>query len=157
MKKIFIIALLIFSNYSFAKEQVGCVDTNFHLTFDDKVCVDAFHDPDIQGVVCHVSYAKKGGISGELGFAENPSRFSIACRQNGPIVFKKHIPTKENNIFQERASFLFKSFSATRFWDQKNNTIVYLMISKKIINGSPMNSISTIPLQSWNNIQPKIQ
>lgn len=157
MKKTFIIALLLFSNYSFAKEHVGCVDTNFHLTFDDKICVDAFHDPNIQGVVCHVSYSKKGGISGELGFAENPSRFSISCRQNGPIVFKKHIPTKENHIFQERASFLFKSFSTTRFWDQKNNTIVYLMISRKIINGSPMNSISTIPLQSWNNIQPKIQ
>ncbi len=138
-------------------ETVGCVSTTWRVVNNDKVCVQSFKDPDIDGVVCHVSYAQTGGISGALGFAENPSRFSLACRQVGPIVGKKKIPKIEEKIFTHRMSFLFKGLNVSRLWDQANKTLVYLVVSEKIINGSPFNSVSTVPLMPWGTQQAVLE
>ena len=110
--------------------------------------MQAFDDPRIPGVSCHVSQAKAGGVKGSFGVAEDPSRFSIACRQTGPIVLPDKLP-KEENVFSESTSILFKNTKVIRMYDAKRNTLVYVAISRKIIEGSPMNAISTVPVQRW--------
>lgn len=138
-------------------EEVGCVSTTWRIVNNDKVCVEAFKDPDVDGVACHISYAKTGGISGALGFAEDPSRFNIACRQVGPLVAKKTLPVKEEGIFKQRMSFLFKGLNVVRMYDKPNNSLVYVVISEKLINGSPFNSISTVPIMPWGTASPVIK
>ncbi|MGD9520879.1 MAG: CreA family protein [Tepidiphilus sp.] len=132
-------------------EEIGCVTTAWKLIgANHKVCVEAFHDPKVQGVTCHVSQAKTGGISGAFGVAQDPSQFSLACRQTGPIVLPPRLP-KEETVFSEDTSLLFKETRVVRLWDEKNNTLVYLAISRKVIEGSPFNSLSTVPVMPWGN------
>lgn len=159
MKKIILftfVSMLGFMSNAIASE-VGCVSTTWRLVNDDKVCIEAFKDPDISGITCHVSYAHTGGLKGAIGVAEDPSRFSIACRQTGAIIASKTIPVKSDTIFKERTSFIFKSLNVNRFWDKDNNSMVYLITSTKIIDGSPFNSISSVPLQPWGNQAPQIK
>lgn len=130
-------------------DEVGCVTTAWKLVgANHKVCVDAFQDPKINNVICHISQARTGGISGTLGLAEDPSQFSLACRQVGPISLPDKLPAEET-VFSENTSLLFKSTNITRLWDAKHNTLVYLAISRKVIEGAPANSISTVPVMPW--------
>lgn len=149
MQKFLMTLFFMFFVASAHAEKVGCVSTSWHITGDDKVCVESFKDPKVQGVACHLSYAQTGGLKGTLGIAEDPSRFSIACRQVGPLVMSRSLPDKEENIFTHSLSPFFKGLHVTRMYDHENNTLVYLAISDKIINGSPFNSISTVPLMPW--------
>ena len=130
-------------------DEIGCTSTTFRiLGANDKICVSAFDDPRIPGVACHVSQARVGGIKGPLGLAEDPSRFSIACRQIGPINLPEKLP-KEEDVFSESTSILFKETKVIRMFDEKRRTLVYVAISRKIIEGSPMNAISTVPVMPW--------
>ena len=130
-------------------EEVGCTSTTFRVFgANDKICVYAFDDPRVPGVACHISQARTGGISGSLGLAEDPSRFSIACRQVGPITLPDKLP-KEESVFSESTSIFFKNTEVVRLFDRKRNTLVYVAISRKVIEGSPMNAISTVPIQPW--------
>lgn len=130
-------------------DEVGCVTTSWKLIgANHKVCVDAFEDPKIPNVICHISQARTGGISGGLGLAEDPSQFSLACRQIGPITLPAKLP-EEETVFSESTSLLFKSTNITRLWDAKHNTLVYLAISRKVIEGAPANSVSTVPVMPW--------
>jgi CreA protein len=132
-----------------AAEEIGCTSTTFRfLGANDKICVSAFDDPRVTGVTCHVSQARTGGIKGPLGLAEDPSRFSIACRQVGPIALPERLP-KEEEVFSESTSILFKETRVIRMLDDKRKTLVYLAISRKVIEGSPMNAISTVPVMPW--------
>jgi CreA protein len=96
-----------------------------------------------------VSQARTGGVSGALGVAEDPSRFAIACRQIGPITLPAKMP-KEESVFSESTSLFFKDTKVIRMYDAKRNTLVYVAVSRKVIEGSPMNSISTVPIAPWN-------
>jgi CreA protein len=130
-------------------EEVGCTSTTFRIFgANDKICVYGFDDPRVPGVACHISQARTGGISGSLGLAEDPSRFSIACRQVGPITVPDKLP-KEESVFSESTSIFFKNTKVVRLYDSKRNTLVYVAISRKVIEGSPMNSISVVPIQAW--------
>jgi CreA protein len=130
-------------------DTVGCVTTAWKLIgANHKVCVDAFHDPKVSGVTCHVSQARTGGVSGSLGLAQDPSQFSLACRQTGPITLPAKLP-KEEIVFTEDTSILFKETRIVRMWDEANRTLVYLAISRKLIEGAPANSISTVPVMPW--------
>jgi len=130
-------------------EDVGCTSTTFRIFgANDKICVQAFDDPRIPGVSCYMSQAKTGGVKGSLGVAEDPSRFAIACRQTGPIVLPSPVP-KEESVFSESTSLIFKNTKVIRMFDAKRNTLVYVAISRKVIEGSPMNSISTVSIQKW--------
>lgn len=148
LKKYALMGLLLGSAVVNADE-VGCVTTAWKLVgANHKVCVDAFQDPKINNVICHISQARTGGISGTLGLAEDPSQFSLACRQVGPISLPDKLPAEET-VFSENTSLLFKSTNITRLWDAKHNTLVYLAISRKVIEGAPANSISTVPVMPW--------
>lgn len=130
-------------------DNVGCVTTAWKLIgASHKVCVEAFHDSKVPGVTCHVGQAKTGGVSGSLGLAQDPSQFSLACRQTGPIILPVKLP-KQETVFTEDTSILFKETRVVRMWDEVNRTLVYLAISRKLIEGSPANSISTVPVMPW--------
>jgi len=147
-KRVLVIAFLMLGSYASA-EDIGCTSTTFHLFgANDKVCVYAFDDPRVSGVSCHVSQARTGGVKGSLGVAEDPSRFAIACRQTGPITLPDKLP-REEDVFSDSTSLLFKETKVVRMFDTKRNTLVYVAISRRVIEGSPMNSLSTVPIQRW--------
>ncbi len=149
LKRLAIAGVLAFFGAAAAAEQVGCVTTEWKLIGSNhKVCVDSFADPKVSGVTCHVSQARTGGVSGSFGLAQDPSQFSLACRQTGPIVLPAKLP-KEATVFAEDTSILFKETRVIRMWDAANNTLVYLAISRKLIDGAPANSISTVPVMPW--------
>ncbi|MDH3280093.1 MAG: CreA family protein [Gammaproteobacteria bacterium] len=130
-------------------DEIGSVDTKFILVGPDhKIVVDAFDDPKIRGVACYLSRAKTGGIKGALGVAEDTSDASISCRQVGPIEMKEDLEEGER-VFTERRSLIFKKLQVVRFCDTSRNTIVYLAYSDRIIEGSPQNSVSSVPIMPW--------
>ena len=130
-------------------EEIGCATTTWKLIgANHRVCVYAYDDPKIPGVTCHVSQARTGGVKGSFGLAEDPSQFSLACRQVGPIDLPARLPDDET-VFSEDTSLIFKETKITRFVDRKRNVLVYLAISRKIIEGAPANAISTVPIQPW--------
>ena len=132
-----------------AAEEVGSVDTKFNwLGPDHKIKIEAFDDEKVSGVSCHVSRAVTGGIKGAVGLAEDTSDASIACRQIGPIKILSELDSGER-VFSERRSLIFKKLQVVRFCDEKRNTLVYLVYSDKVIEGSPKNSISTVPIKPW--------
>lgn len=141
---------LIFAIHGPARaETIGCATTAWKLIgANHKVCVEAFHDPKVPGVTCHVSQARTGGLAGTFGVAQDPSQFSLACRQTGPIALPAKLP-EEETVFSEDTSILFKETRIVRMWDAANRTLVYLAISRKLIEGAPANSISTVPVMPW--------
>ncbi|MCI5150259.1 MAG: protein CreA, partial [Candidatus Electrothrix sp. MAN1_4] len=138
-------------------EIVGEVSTTFKLIgANDKIVIEAFDDPDIQGATCYLSRAKTGGIKGTVGLAEDKSDASIACRQTGPIILPKEVVNGESDgdrVFRKSTSILFKKLQVVRFYDPKRNTLIYLTYSEKLIDGSPKNSISTIVVRPWEQKQ----
>ncbi|WP_424218782.1 CreA family protein [Azovibrio sp.] len=143
------LALLALPALPVAAEEIGCTTTEWKLIgANHRVCVYAYDDPKIPGVTCHVSQARTGGIKGSLGLAEDPSQFSIACRQTGPIVLPEKLPAREV-VFSEDTSLLFKETQIHRLYDTKRKVLVYLGISRKIISGAPGNAISSVPVQPW--------
>jgi CreA protein len=129
-------------------EQIGAVDTVFKLIGPDhKIVVDAYDDPKVSGVTCYVSRAKTGGIKGGLGLAEDKAEASIACRQTGTISFVGDKPLdKQEEMFNERISLVFKKLRVVRMVDTKRNTLVYLTYSDRVIEGSPQNSVTAVPV-----------
>ena len=127
----------------------GQISTNFRwLGPDDRIAVDGFDDPKVQGVACHISRAVTGGIKGALGVAEDTSDASIACRQVGPIRVTADLKDGET-VFDERRSLLFKQLHVVRFYDRGRNVLVYVSYSDRVMAGSPKNSISSVPIMGW--------
>ena len=130
-------------------EIIGSVDTKFRLlSRDDDIVIEAFDDPKVTGVACHLSRARKGGIKGSLGLAEDSSDASIACRQVGPIKFHEEFEEQEG-VFTKKTNLIFKTMQVVRFFDKKRNVLIYLVYSDKLVDGSPKNSISTVPIMPW--------
>ena len=128
-------------------ETIGSVDTVFKFIGPDhKIVIDAYDDPQVNGVTCYVSRAKTGGLKGAFGVAEDKSEASIACRQVGPISIPKPIP-EQDEIFNERISLIFKKLRIVRMVDAKRNTLVYLTYSDRVIEGSPQNSVTAVPVE----------
>jgi CreA protein len=127
-------------------ESVGEVSTVWKLIGPNhKVVVEAYDDPRVEGVTCYVSRAKTGGLSGAVGLAEDLAEASIACRQVGPIRVRDALPQQEE-IFSERLSVLFKRLQVVRMVDARRNVLVYLTYSDKLIEGSPKNSVTAVPV-----------
>ena len=159
MKKIGIIlgggillVIVIFGWWVLSRPQrgtTGSVSTHFRwLGPNDKIVVDGFDDPKVQGVACHIARAETGGVKGQLGVAEDTSDVSIACRQVGPIKIVGELKDGET-VFDEHRSLVFKKLHVVRFFDRKRNVLVYVAYSDRVIEGSPKNSISTVPIMEW--------
>ena len=128
-------------------DQVGEVSTAFILIgANHKVVVDAYDDPQVKGVTCYVSRAKTGGMMGAIGLAEDKAEASIACRQVGPIAFTDKKMDDQEEMFNERISAVFKKLRVVRMVDRKRNVLVYLTYSDRLIDGSPQNSVTAVPL-----------
>ncbi|SNS47824.1 CreA protein [Noviherbaspirillum humi] len=146
MKKSVIAALGLAFAAAAQAETIGDVSTTFRLLgANNKIVVEVFDDPKVKGVACYLSHAKTGGIKGSLGMAEDTSDASVACRQVGPIAFNGTIP-REEEVFSERSSILFKHVRVVRMADPKRNTLVYLVYSDRVIEGSPKNSVTAVPV-----------
>ncbi|WP_432741196.1 CreA family protein [Methylobacter sp. G7] len=152
-KQILLAATMALSTLAFtvSAEEIGDVSTTFKLLgANNKIVIEAFDDPEVLGVACHVSRAKTGGIKGSVGLAEDPTEASIACRQIGAIDTSKLDKLKNGDVvFKESLSLIFKSLQVVRFYDKKRNVLVYLAYSDKVIEGSPKNSISSVPVMKW--------
>lgn len=143
-----ILLSLAFGGAGAGAEEIGSVSTVFKMLGpNDKIVVEAFDDPKVDGVTCYLSRAKKGGISGGLGVAEDTSDASIACRRVGPIAIRKAFKDGET-VFQKDTSLLFKTMQVVRFHDTKRDVLIYLVYSDRIIEGSPKNAISVVPVPS---------
>jgi len=140
------LALLLAACGNAVSEPIGEVDTVFKLIGPDhKIVVDAYDDPKVVGVTCYVSRAKTGGIKGALGVAEDRAEASIACRQTGPISFNGTLARQEE-MFNERISLIFKRLRVVRMVDVKRGALVYLSYSDRVIEGSPQNSVTAVAL-----------
>jgi CreA protein len=118
------------------------------LTPNDKLATYGLDDPEVDGVACHFTVPEKGGLKGWIGVAEEVSDISLACRQIGPIRFKKKFAQGED-VFRSRRSLFFKKMQIVRGCDTKRNVLVYMVYSDKLIEGSPKNSTSTVPVMPW--------
>ncbi len=149
------VLLLLFWLTRAGAQQVGEVNTVFKLLSpNDKIVVDAYDDPKVAGITCYVSRAKTGGYKGALGLAEDKSEASIACRQTGPITFTKPLDAQED-VMTERISLVFKKLRVVRMVDAPRNTLVYLTYSDRLIEGSPQNSVTAVPVDRANKIPVK--
>ncbi|WP_313575773.1 protein CreA [Pseudescherichia sp.] len=134
-------------------EEIGSVDTVFKVFGPDhKIVVEAFDDPDVKNVTCYISRAKTGGIKGGLGLAEDTSDAAISCQQVGPIELSEKVKSGKAQgevVFQKRTSLVFKKLQVVRFYDAKRNTLAYLAYSDKVVEGSPKNALSAVPIMPW--------
>ena len=128
--------------------RIGQVDTTFHLMGrNDRVVVERYDDPRVDGVSCYVSRAETGGVTGSLGLATDPNRFSIACRATGPVALRGTVPDNEV-VFGEKASPFFKEIRVSRLFDKEKQVLVYLVWSTFSLgtDGSAYNSVTAVPL-----------
>jgi CreA protein len=151
MKVLLISLLLLFATSSGAwVDDFACISTTFNLLSpNDKVCISEFDDPAVLGVACYISQARKGGWGQPLGLNEDPSNFSVSCRQVGPITIDIAKLSNKEEAFSEKTAIIFKRTRIYRLPDAKRHVIVYVAVSSKIINGSPANSIDVVPVQPW--------
>jgi CreA protein len=147
-----VVAVLGFAAWLWTRPERGAtgqVSTRFRLLGpNDRIVVDGFDDPKVKGVSCHISRAVTGGIKGGVGLAEDTSDASIACRQVGPIQIAADIKDGES-VFDERRSLVFKQLHVVRFYDRERNVLVYVSYSDRVLEGSPKNSISSVPVMGW--------
>ncbi len=125
--------------------------TVWHLLSPDaKLATYVIDDPQVEGVACYFTVPEQGGWTGWAGFAEQRSETSLACRQTGPVVIKAKFDQGEE-IYRQRRSLFFKKMQIVRGCDPKRNVLVYLSYTDKLIDGSPQNSTSTVPIMPWGN------
>jgi CreA protein len=153
MRTAFLIIMFCCFCLTAAAEEIGSVSTKFKwLGPNDKIVVEVFQDENVPGIACYLSRAKTGGISGAVGVAEDTSDASIACRQVGPISLTDDIRNGKDDgkeVFKKRTSLIFKSMQVVRFFDPRRNVLVYLTYSDRVIEGSPKNSVSVVPILPW--------
>ncbi len=158
-------ALMLFSaSLSFAPsvanaEVVGKVGVDW---IGNDIIVDAIPDPNVKGVTCHVTYFDRSVIDRVKNgkWFEDPSNNSIACRQTGPIEIDDIDLSKGGEeVFKTGMSLIWKKLVVNRIYDKDNDTLIYLVHSRQVTDGSAKMAISTIPLYgqnvSWKNGKPK--
>jgi CreA protein len=126
------------------------------LSPNDKLATYGLDDPEVEGVACHFTVPEKGGYKGWLGLAEEVSDISLACRQIGPIHFKGKLE-QGDDMFRRRRSMFFKKMQIVRGCDAKRNVLVYMVYSDRIIEGSPKNSTSSVPIMPWGAADSAVQ
>ncbi|WP_456310127.1 protein CreA [Serratia proteamaculans] len=153
IKKVLIVTSIALCSGTLQAEQVGSVDTVFKMFGPDhKIVVEAFDDPDVKNVTCYLSRAKTGGIKGGLGLAEDTSDAAISCQQVGPVELSEKIKQGKAEgevVFRKRTSLVFKKLQVVRFYDKNRNALIYLSYSDKVVDGSPKNALSAVPIIPW--------
>ncbi len=127
-------------------EEVGEVGVDW---LGNDIIIEAIHDPEVEGVTCHVSYFERGMIDRlqKGNWFEDPSNSSIACRQTGPLRIGDIDLSKDGEeVFKQGISLIWKQQVVNRIYDQKNETLIYLSHSRQVQDGSAKMAISTVPL-----------
>jgi CreA protein len=133
-------------------KEIGYVNTaltNLGLTRSHRVVVERFEDPEVAGVSCYISQARTGGISGTLGLAEDPARFSLVCTATGPVKIADGARRGDRGeqVFESSTSLFFKETKVRRFVDEEKGVVVYLAWSTMLIDGSPFNAVAVVPVR----------
>ena len=131
-------------------EVVGKVGVDW---IGNDIIVEAVSDPGVQGVTCHITYFDRSVIDRlkNGNWFEDPSNSSIACRQTGPIVIGDIDLSKEGEeVFREGMSLVWKKLVVNRIYDKTNNTLIYLVHTRELTDGSAKMAISTVPLYGQN-------
>lgn len=137
-------------------EEIGEVSTVFKfLSPDHKIVVEAFDDPDVDGITCYLSRADAGGFKSLVGLDEDPSDASVNCKQVGPVRVHGDVDEGEQ-VFRKRTSLIFKAVQVVRFYDEKRKVFVYLSYSDRLIEGSPKNTVSAVPVTAWMGQEPDL-
>ena len=139
------LAVSISANTAMA-EKVGKVDVDW---LGNDIVIEAFADPKVEGVTCHVSYFERGLIDrlSNGNWFEDPSNSAISCRQTGPILVGNINTSDEGEaVFSERRSIIWKTLNVKRIFDDANQTLIYVSHSREVQNGSAKMAISTVPL-----------
>lgn len=157
---LFLLALVIPTAFAQAADEPDLIfrrSTVFKwMSPNDKLATYGLDDPEVEGVACHFTVPEKGGFKGWLGLAEEVSDVSLACRQIGPIKFKDKME-QGDDMFRKRRSLFFKKMQIVRGCDPKRNVLVYMVYSDKLIEGSPKNSTSTVPIMPWGPADANVQ
>lgn len=141
---------------SLAAEEIGEVSTVFNLLSPDhKIVVEAFDDPEIEGITCYLSRADAGGFKSIVGLDEDPSDAAVNCKQVGPIKAREDIDDGDQ-VFRKRTSLIFKAVQVVRFYDENRKVFVYLSYSDRLIEGSPKNTVSAVPAMDWMGQKPDL-
>lgn len=157
-KILFAVAALVFaasSAHASDERDIGAISTAFKLIGPNhKIVITAFDDPKVKGVTCYVARPRTGGISGAIGLAEDPSIASVSCAQTGPISFTGKIDSGDSGeeVFDERRSIIFKSLSINRLYDAGKGSLIYVVRTTRIIEGSPETSISVVAPMTWDGV-----
>ncbi|WP_149537581.1 CreA family protein [Siccirubricoccus phaeus] len=133
-------------------KEIGHVNTaltNLGLTRSHRVVIERFDDPEVQGVSCYISQARTGGLSGMVGIAEDPARFSLSCTATGPVRVTEGARRGERGerVYESDTSLFFKETRVHRFLDEERNVIIYMAWSTKLVDGSPYNAVSVVPIR----------
>ncbi|MEZ5933555.1 MAG: CreA family protein [Alphaproteobacteria bacterium] len=151
-----LIAASLLAGSPLAAEEIGSVSTVFKfLAPDHKIVVEAFDDPDIDGITCYLSRADAGGFKSLVGLDEDPSDAAVNCKQVGPVKVHGDIEDGEQ-VFRKRTSLIFKAVQVVRFYDEKRKVFVYLSYSDRLIEGSPKNTVSAVPVTAWLGEEPDL-
>jgi CreA protein len=126
------------------------------LSPNDKLATYGVDDPQVDGVACHFTVPEKGGYTGWLGLSEQVSDISLSCSQIGPIHFKDKLG-QGDDMFKQRRSLFFKKMQIVRGCDAKRNVLVYMVYSDRLIEGSPKNSTSSVPIMPWGTTESAVQ
>jgi CreA protein len=157
---LFLLALTVPAASAFAADEPDLIfrrSTVFKwMSPNDKLATYGLDDPEVEGVACHFTVPEKGGFKGWLGLAEEVSDISLACRQVGPIKFKNKME-QGDDMFRQRRSLFFKKMQIVRGCDAKRNVLVYMVYSDRLIEGSPKNSTSTVPIMPWGPADANVQ
>src|SRR5688500_7175437 len=123
---------------------------------NDKLATSGLDEPEGERLSCHCPVPERGGFKGWVRVAEEVSDISLACRQTGPIRFKAKFEQGED-MFKQRRSLFFKKMQIVRGCDAKRNVLVYMVYSDKLIEGSPKNSTSSVPIMPWGAADAAVQ
>ena len=155
---LFLIVWLMAGAANAQNRDIGAVTTAFKLLGPNhRIVVSAFDDPKIKGITCYVARPRTGGIAGGLGLAEDPSIASVSCTQTGPVMVQGKINDSERGeeVFDESRSIIFKSLKINRLYDRQNGSLVYVVRTTRLIEGSPTTSVSVVTPINWNGTAPQ--
>lgn len=158
-KTLFALPLFLgFAAHAESPRDIGAVSTAFKLIGPNhKIVVSAFDDPKVKGITCYVARPRTGGIKGAVGLAEDPSIASVSCVQTGPVTYSGKISGREKGeeVFDESRSIIFKSLQINRLYDEANGSLVYVVRTTRIVEGSPTTSVSVVTPVAWNGVAPQ--
>lgn len=127
-------------------EEVGQVGVDW---VGNDIIIEAFDDPKVSGVTCHLAYFERSVIDrlSQGNWFEDPSYSAVDCTQTGPITLgniKRGSSGEE--VFSESRSLILKSLKVTRVYDEANNALIYLGHASELTQGSGKVSLSVVPL-----------